>query len=325
MVKNTNPILSVIICSAQGNLNTLKFSLKAILEQKIKIPFEVIVTNDGFDEKILNLIDTYKKYLDLQYFDRKNDMCLSRSRNIAVKNSKGKYLVFIDSDIILNPLALNSYYNLLWENKNTSVWGEYHFQGKKDIRLVMGNKEYQEYINSKRNIILYFKPFYHTFAGSFGLKKEIYQQIGGFCEDFVGYGYEDKEFAYRLYKNKIKFIFSENVSAIHLGNSENDSDFYNKDRIKKNSNLLLKKLFEDIKYFYLLDENIVIKEFEYVHKFIGNLIYLFYITYFLSRNNEKKAFEYTQIAEKYLEKNSILNLWKEYSIKKENNDFSIWY
>ena len=320
-----NNLLSVIVISHTGSFDKTKFCLKALLEQKTKIPFEIIVVNDGFDEKISNLIETYKKYLDLKYFERENDMCVSLSRNIGANNSKAKYLVFIDSDIILNPLALNHYYNLLSENKNTSIWGEFHSQGEKDIRLAIENKEFEKYINHKDNLILYFKPFNYCFSASFAIEKEIYHQIGGFCEEFVGYGYEDKEFAYRLYKNRIKFLFNKDVSALHLGNPLGVSDFYNKNRIDKNNKILLKKMFEDIKKFYFLDEKIVLKEFEYVHKLMGDTIYIFYIIYFLSINNEAKALEYTKIAEKFLDKDTLSKIWQKYIIKKQNKEIAVWY
>jgi len=309
----TNPLLSVIIPSTIGNANTLKITLNALKEQKTTIPFEVLVINDGFDEHISTIVRIYQKYLNLRFFPRENDKCVSRSRNIGAKEAQAKYLVFIDSDVVLNPMALNNYYIFLTARKNICIWGEYTSDKVADRRAGFFNKKFEEYINSERNIILLFKPYSYAYSGNFGIEKELFFKVGAFNEIFVGYGLEDVEFGYRLYKNKVYFSFSREVGANHIHNTRKSS-FYSDEH--NNEAIFHEIIKDDIEKYFSLDEKIILQEFEYLKSILGNKIWGMYIIYYLTKKNEKKAIEYTEIAKKYLPENGIKFIWSQYYKRK---------
>jgi len=319
-----NNLLSVIVISHTGSFDKTKFCLKALLEQKTKINFEVLVINDGYDEKISKLVQSYKKYLDIKFFEREKDFCVSRSRNIGAKESKAKYLIFIDCDISLNPNAITNYYNLFSNNENISIWGECSSQKETDKRYPLFNKDFENYINTEKNIIIYFKPYSYAFSGNFGISKNLFIKSGGFNEEFIGHACEDIEFAYRLYKIGSKFIFSKDVFGNHLINLKN-SNFHNSEYTQKNVKRIFKVMMKDIREFYSFDENIVLKEFEYISNFIKERIYIYYVMYFLSKDNKEEAIKYTKQALKYINLDEIKNLWEQYYIKKKNNELMIWF
>jgi len=280
--------LSVIISSAIGNFNTLKFTLKSLLEQKIKFPIEILVVNDGFDEKISKLVDSYKKYLNIRFIPREQDLCVSRSRNIGFVEANSDNLVFIDSDILLNPNALNYYYETLSKDKSLFIWGELSSKKVKFSRFTSMYKDFYDYMFSPRNIILYFKPYFSAASGNFATTKYVYELTKGFNEDFIGHGSEDTEFAYRLYKNNIKILFSLEAVAEHIVNERGVTNFYFEEYKKKNKELLDFILKDEIEEFYSLDKEIVLKELEYVsQKYMGEDIYNFYLTYLF--NKKEKA------------------------------------
>ena len=112
------PLISIIITYYKKK-DFIKQTLKSIFNQSYK-NFEVIFVFDENDTKDIK----YLKFLLIKFKRKKiiinkKNMGVAKSRNLAIKHSKGKYLAFIDSDDIwkknklskqLNFMEKNSYY-----------------------------------------------------------------------------------------------------------------------------------------------------------------------------------------------------------------------
>lgn len=66
--------------------------LKSVMNQTYK-DYEVIVVNDGTKDNSMDIVKNY----DVKVIEQKNQG-LSAARNTGVKNAKGEYLIFLDSD-----------------------------------------------------------------------------------------------------------------------------------------------------------------------------------------------------------------------------------
>ena len=75
----------------------VKRCLDSIFNQTYK-DFEVIVVNDGSTDKSMNIV---KKYKDVKIINEEN-RGLSHARNNGVKNARGDYILFVDSDDYIN-------------------------------------------------------------------------------------------------------------------------------------------------------------------------------------------------------------------------------
>ncbi|AOY77824.1 glycosyltransferase family 2 protein [Clostridium formicaceticum] len=61
----------------------------------------------------------------------------------------------------------------------------------------------------------FYFPWMAFLTGNVSVKKEFIEAVGGFDNEFIGYGYEDWELGYRLYKNGAKFITNKSVTTYH--------------------------------------------------------------------------------------------------------------
>lgn len=84
--------------------NTEKY-LKRCLNSVIKARIdnaEIIIINDGSNDNSLKIIKEYaNKYEFIRYIDKKNEG-LAATKNLGIKEAKGKYISFIDSDDTIN-------------------------------------------------------------------------------------------------------------------------------------------------------------------------------------------------------------------------------
>jgi glycosyltransferase involved in cell wall biosynthesis len=62
--------------------------------------FEVIIVDDGSSVDLLPTVETFKEMLEIQYFKKENSGP-GLSRNYGARRAKNDWLVFVDSDVIV--------------------------------------------------------------------------------------------------------------------------------------------------------------------------------------------------------------------------------
>lgn len=88
--------------------------IESVLVQKFS-SYEMLLVDDGSTDSSGKICDIYAaKYPEIQVFHQKN-AGLSEARNTGIRNSKGEYLVFIDSDDKIYPDSLRHLQNTIVE------------------------------------------------------------------------------------------------------------------------------------------------------------------------------------------------------------------
>ena len=97
---------------------TIEKSIKSVFQQTLK-PKEIIVINDCSTDKTLNLI---KNFHQIKIINNNKNYGLAKSRNIALEYSKYDYLASIDSDVVCEKDWLEILFKTMLE-KNIDLIG----------------------------------------------------------------------------------------------------------------------------------------------------------------------------------------------------------
>lgn len=184
--------------------------LTSILNQNVK-NIEIILINDGSTDKSGNICDVFsQKYPCIKVIHQENKG-VSYSRNVGLKKSNGKYIVFMDSDDYLSENYFRDISEILEKNKSIELlnFGFYSEVENNEFKILSSDE------------IKYSKRFYKS-------KNEI-------KTDFINLW--DNTMLYNIWnKIYVKKIIDENNIEFHKYNWGEDVEF-NKLYLNKITNL----------------------------------------------------------------------------------------
>ena len=79
----------------------------SILEQQTEYSFQIVVVDDGSTDGTKKIIDTFKEYENIRIIHQENKG-IAFARNKGLEEITGEYIMFVDSDDILFPNAIQS-------------------------------------------------------------------------------------------------------------------------------------------------------------------------------------------------------------------------
>lgn len=197
-----DPKVSVVI-STYNHASFIAESIDSVLAQTYR-DFEVIVIDDGSTD---NTEEVLKPYLDRIRLIKQENSGLPVARNAGIKEAKGEYIAFQDSDDIWLPDKLEKQMKYLEKNPHFDlVCGNgisFGNEGNTE-RLLVRNKRLRAI--EKEGVTL--KNTYRKsrlFPSTWVIKKKVLEELGGF--DTIFRTGQDVEFTYRfLLKHKAAFI-----------------------------------------------------------------------------------------------------------------------
>jgi GT2 family glycosyltransferase len=226
-IVNKAPTVSVIIPTRNrwASLKRLLQSVCSSIDTDLKNSVEVIIVDDASVTKppqsVFNFRNMFYRFLIIR-----NEKCLgaSASRNRGLVVSRGKYLLFVDDDVILPPNFISILANLLDKNDDVAMVGGIIKYLKKPTKtqyiawhvnltplaFLHGNITYES-VKSINDLKLLDADYIPT---AFLVKREIAMKINGFDEQIPLY-YDDSDFGYRIKKLGLKILINPNISVYH--------------------------------------------------------------------------------------------------------------
>ncbi|MDH5092757.1 glycosyltransferase [Clostridium perfringens] len=180
---------------------------------------EVIIINDGSTDNSLEICNMYKdKYDFIKIINQKNGG-LSSARNNGIKNSKGKYIQFVDSDDYIDVNCGKIFVDLCEKNNLDIIRGKYHTYNEEEgiIKQAINLKDFK-YLNKVVNSREYFLEcieceIYEVTACIGLIKREFLLKNKVFFVE--GIAMEDHEFTMKC------LTINENAKVMQI-----DYDFY---------------------------------------------------------------------------------------------------
>ena len=211
-----------VIVPVYNRLEHLRALFLCLLKQK-KQPDELIITDDGSSQKVLDFIGDLipkSEFKVKHIYQEDKGFRKTRALNNAVRNSIGDLLIFCDQDLIFG----EEYVETIAGNikKNIFLMGRAHTLKREEKDFVLENIEkinsYEEIVKNlpdsyiptikkmlnedKRRRLL--KTFKLAKRGiklvgmSYALMKNAYIKVNGYDENYIGWGQEDDDFGNRL-------------------------------------------------------------------------------------------------------------------------------
>lgn len=123
------PLISVII-PVYNRTEFIGEAIESVLRQTIQ-DFEIIVVDDGSERDVKKALQPYWHKIKYLYQEHKS---VGAARNYAIKESKGKYIAFLDDDDIFEPIKLEIQSSILERNPDiVFVYSDYYIFYNKNI------------------------------------------------------------------------------------------------------------------------------------------------------------------------------------------------
>ena len=215
--------MTSVIITVFEQLRTLEVLLECLEEQECPFRWEVLITDDGSVTQTLDLVRRFARrgILDIRYVWQENcGFRAGTARNNGIRLARGDVLLFLDGDMLVgNDFVAR--HTLLHETPRLLGCGTRTFTliGEQDDLADLRRQGKLKLIRTPESDKLHVAdqsptPWLALLSCNFSVRRnpEVH-----FDEGFVGWGYEDHEFAYRLmHYHDYKVVVSSDLDAIHV-------------------------------------------------------------------------------------------------------------
>ena len=203
---------SISIIIAIYNRKDELFELLNSLSRQTDKDFEVIIVDDG---SILNLRPTtelFQESLKIEFF-RKDNSGPGLSRNYGARRAKNDWLIFVDSDVIVETDYIQNIKKNISEIPCDAFGGaDKAHKGfnlmQKAISYSMTSVFTTGGIRGNKKAVTKFQP--RSF--NMGVRKSAFEQVGGFSEMRIG---EDPDLSMRLWEHGYTTAFFDDIGVYH--------------------------------------------------------------------------------------------------------------
>jgi len=160
LIDPPSPVVSVCIANYNGE-DVLRACLDSVLQQRAPVPIEVIVHDDASTDNSVVLIQSYSSQVSLLRSKENVGFCISNNRMVSA--ARGKYILLLNNDASLRPLAIEAFYQYAEQHAFKGILGLPQFDARTGECLDMGMR---------------FDPFMNPVAIKSNTKKTVAMVMG---------------------------------------------------------------------------------------------------------------------------------------------------
>lgn len=276
------PKVSIIIPAFNAS-KYIKHTLDSCLDQTYD-NIEIIVVDDGSTDDTKNIVKSYSDNR-IKYFYKENGGSAT-ARNFGLNNSRGKYIIFLDSDDLILPNRISIHIEYL-KNKNKII-------SYSDFRYIKNDNNEERYTHKFKfyngNVLdkIVFKNFIPTNCATF--PRSVLNNVGMLNENIRNC--EDTEYLLRSLLAGYEVNYLDNTLSLYRLHPSSKS----KNKIKNYSNFIkILRMFEN-----KIDKKLLNKAIAYNECNIGR--------YLIKSGETKKGICYIKKSIKHLPPNMHLGI-----------------
>lgn len=202
-------LLFDVVIPTYNNLEELQKCLES-LEKQTNNDFKVWVAVDGSTDGTLEYLSSVSFKFPLNYLEHADHKNHGRAatRNLALPCLTAKYVLFLDSDLIVQDTYLESHYAVLNGEDVISLGQITYERGNvwSDYDMTRGMNQFQ---NDRAEL-----PAKYILTGNIAMPASIFVKLKGFDEGINTYGGEDTELGCRIEAEfGLKVLFNKQAKA----------------------------------------------------------------------------------------------------------------
>lgn len=253
------PEVSVIII----NYNTDQYILDLLFRIYSNDTRIEIIVVDNSDKNTLQ--EKLVKFPNVKYIFNNSNLGFAKANNVGVKQARGEWLYLLNSDTLTSGNDILKLKNITEKNnclascprlihRDSSIQnsiGYFDSFVKNPINCLFLRPRFVDGENINKNTSVDFCIFAAVL-----IHRSVINEIGLLDERFYFY-FEDIDYSYQLFKNKIPILYVADVTITHFGGISADKDKVQKNinyqkginiLLRKNRGLLIQKLNEIFKF-----------------------------------------------------------------------------
>ncbi len=200
---------SIVICTFNQR-ETLTQALESLRRQIKNIKdYEVVIADDCSGDGTDEFIRKLRFPIFLKYIRAESNRGVVYNRNRALQKAAGRWVIFMDGDMVPAPGFIDSYAAAWREFPDAVCVGSYGLPPQWTVQ------PWQKYLATRGRLAMSHGtrvPGKYFTSGNFSIPKDIFGALAGFDADFKGWGGDDTDFGFRLDDRQIPII---HIPAAH--------------------------------------------------------------------------------------------------------------
>lgn len=198
-VIDENIDLSIVV-PAYNVSQYVESCIESVIKQNINYNYELIIINDGSTDDTLNKLEKYRENENIRIISQENKG-FSGARNVGIDLTKGKYIMFLDSDDVLCNNSINALLDKAYEKNADIVQGSYYEFFDENKRYYTNLKYKEVYDNNGNEIDGPGYPWGKIY------KSSLFDKV----RFPLGYWYEDTIISYIVYRLAKSYVAIEDI------------------------------------------------------------------------------------------------------------------
>lgn len=238
-----------IVIPVYNRSGLLRETLSSITRIADSGAFHVLVVDDGSTEPIAELVSEYRTDLHIDYvYQEKKGFRAAKARNSALSLAKYPLLMFVDSGMLLSSQFVSAHITAHKSISSPCIVTGYNYgfdrnnENASAINRLLQDEGHHDLFRKLRNDGRFLDPREPAFqacndnlnnlpapwtlmwACNLSIETDVFRILAGFNEEFVSWGGEDTELAYRAGRCGIQFVIQRNAEALHLPHPKGSGD-----------------------------------------------------------------------------------------------------